>query len=91
IEINQTYAEAYCNRGLEYGRKGQSYQAIDDFNKSIELNPQSAKAYYNRAVVFCGMKEYDKAWQDIHQAQSLGFQAPAGFLQILRKDSGREK
>ena len=38
-----------------------------------------------------GLKEYDKASQDVQKAQDLGFQVPAGFLNKLREDSGREK
>jgi tetratricopeptide (TPR) repeat protein len=38
IEINQNSAEAYYNRGLTYGKKGQYDQAISDFNKAIEIS-----------------------------------------------------
>ena len=89
--MNQNHHNAYCNRGLVYGKTGRYDQAINDLEKAIEINPQSAEAHYNRAVAYCGMKEYDKSWQDVHKAESLGFQVPAGFLQILREDSGREK
>jgi hypothetical protein len=34
-------------------------------------------------------KKYDKVWEDIRKAPSLGKEVR--FLEILRKDSGREK
>ncbi len=34
-------------------------------------------------------REYDKVWEDVHKAQSLGQEVR--FLEILRKDSGRKK
>jgi len=34
--------------------------------------------------------EYDKAWQDVHKAQSLGFQVPAELLKALREVSEGE-
>ena len=78
-------------KGYAYASKGQYDQAIADFNKTNELNPQSPEAYNNRTVAYYGLKEYDKALQDVQKAQGLGFQVPAGFLNKLREDSGREK
>jgi len=35
--------------------------------------------------------EYDKSWQDVHKAQSLGAQLAPDFLEQLRKASGRKE
>jgi tetratricopeptide (TPR) repeat protein len=66
-------------------------KAIADFNKIIEINPRDANAYKNRGVAYCYKGEYDKAWDDVHKAQSLGYQAPPEFLKALREASGREE
>jgi len=50
-----------------------------------------AKAYNDRAVGYCIKGEYDKAWEDVHKVQSLGYQVYPGFLKTLREASGREK
>ena len=47
IEMNPRYYQAYYNRGIVYGNKGQYDQAISDYNKAIEINPRFAQAYYN--------------------------------------------
>jgi len=85
IEIKQTYTDAYRNRGLAHGKKVQFDQALADFDKTIELNPQSSEAYNNRAVVYYSMQEYYKAWEDVHKAQSMKFQVYPGFLVKLRQ------
>lgn len=68
---------------------------IADFSKSIELNPDnSMKAYYYylRAYTYCyNKKDYNKAWDDVHKAEELGYNVDARFLSALKKASGREK
>jgi len=82
---------AYNNRGVAYLGTGQCIKAISDFNKALEINPRYALAYGNRGVAYFFKKEYEKAWDDVHKAQDLGLQTDPGFLEVLRKASGREK
>ena len=88
IELNPRSAEAYYNRGLAYGQdKGHYDQAISDYTKAVELNPRFAEAYNNRGVACYFKGEYDKAWDDVHKAQSLGIQVHPGFLKLLSEAS----
>ena len=82
---------AYYNRGNTYYTKGDYDQAIYDYSKVIELNPNFAVAYNNRAISYYFKKEYDKVWEDVHKAQTLGYQVHPGFLESLREASGRQK
>jgi tetratricopeptide (TPR) repeat protein len=83
-------AKEYYNRGVARFEKGETDGAISDFTKAIERDPQRfAVAYAERALIYYVKKEYDKAWEDVHKAQSLGQEVR--FLEILRKDSGRKK
>lgn len=61
------------------------------FTKAIEINPRLAAAYYDRANAFYNKGEYDKVWEDIDRARSMGYQVPKKFLRSLRKVSGRER
>ncbi len=61
------------------------------FTKAIETNPRLAAAYYDRANAFYNKGEYDKVWDDIDRARSMGYQVPKKFLKSLRKVSGRER
>jgi tetratricopeptide (TPR) repeat protein len=91
LEINPRFAMAYNNRGLAYMEKGQYDNAIADFNKALQINPMLALAYGNRGRAYYFKKEYDKSWDDINKVQTLGYQIPPGFLDDLRKASGRQK
>jgi tetratricopeptide (TPR) repeat protein len=84
-------ATAYNNRGNAYIEQGNIQQAISDFNKAIEINPSYAVAYKNRGVVYYLVKEYDKAWINVHKAGRLGYVVNTEFLNALRKASGRDK
>ena len=70
-------------------QKRQYDKAILDFNKTIEIRPGHAQAYLGRLMVFYNKRDYDKAWDDVRKAQSLGLQVPASFLKDLREASGR--
>ncbi|MCX5695397.1 MAG: tetratricopeptide repeat protein [Candidatus Omnitrophica bacterium] len=83
--------EACFNRALIASNKGELDQAILDYSKVIEINPQNANAYNNRAVAFFWKQEYAKSWKDVQSAQMLGFKVHPGFIQQLKASSGKEE
>jgi tetratricopeptide (TPR) repeat protein len=89
IELNPNYTKAYNNRGVTWSKKGDYDRSISDCSKAIELNPNCTDAYNNRAVSYYFKGEYDRAWDDVGKVQSLGHQVHPGFLEALRKASGR--
>ncbi len=91
IEIEPGFLGAYVNRGIAYKEKGDFALAISDFNQAIEINPHFAEAYNNRAVAYFLRKEYDKSWQDVQRTEALGHAVYSGFLEMLKKASGRER
>jgi tetratricopeptide (TPR) repeat protein len=92
IEINPRFANAYFSRGVAFAEgKGQYDEAISDYNKAIEINPKFAKAILLRGFAHYLKAEYDKAWVDVHEVQSLGAQVPPGFLKALKEVSARQK
>ncbi len=74
---------------LKRPQKTESKSAQKTPSKAIEANPRLAAAYYDRANVFYNKGEYDKVWEDINRARSLGYRVPKRFLKSLRKVSGR--
>ena len=63
-------------------------RAISELSRVLEKNPQNARAYYERGLVYYEMGQYDRARQDIRKAQSLGYDVPAEFLRLLSEASG---
>jgi hypothetical protein len=64
---------------------------ISVFSQAIKKNPGYSGAYYNRAVAYFYKKDYQKCWQDVRTAQSLGFTFSDDFLVSLKKASNREE
>lgn len=58
----------------------------------LEINEaHEAAAYYDRVIDYYNKGEYEKVWEIVDKAQSLGYQISKKFLKVLRKASGREK
>jgi tetratricopeptide (TPR) repeat protein len=91
IEINPKYINSYVNRGTAYDSKGEYDKAIADATRAIEIEPDNPKHYSNsRAWGYYYKGDYNKAWQDVHKAESLGGSIDPDFLEKLKKASGRE-
>ena len=56
----------------------------------MEINPSDAVTYLVRGIAYYEKKDYDKAWDDVHKAQSLGLQVRPNFLEALRKASAEK-
>ncbi len=59
-------------RGNAYDDLGDSERAIKDYGRAIELRPEFAPAYLNRAVAYYRNAAYDKALADVKTCKELG-------------------
>lgn len=64
---------AYQGRGIAYYHLKKYSNAIADFNKAIELNPNSASSYYNRGLCYKSRRKNAKAEADFAKARELGY------------------
>ena len=64
-------AGAYCNRGNSKSNWGQYEDAIADYDKAIELNPEYAKAYVNRGIARLNLGFSVEAKSDLETALEL--------------------
>ena len=72
IELKPDLAEAYNNRGTAYKKKGDNDRAIKDYNKAIELKPESCRTLYiNRGEAYADKGEYDRAIADHNKGIAL--------------------
>jgi len=44
--------------------------------KPMSSNPNNDNAYVGRAIAYTVTKKYDKAWEDVHRVQDLGYPIP---------------
>ena len=52
LELNPNYADAYFNRGVAYGEKGDYDRAIADYTKVAELKPDFVEVYQSRCFIW---------------------------------------
>ena len=69
--------------------KGDIDRAISDFSKAIQLNPDNAQAYYNRAVARFNKGMYDESWEDLQRIGASDIKIDPVFLERLKKKTGR--
>ncbi len=54
----------YSNRALTFMKRKQNLKALDDLNKSLDLNPNYTKSLMRRAEVNMEIENYTAAIQD---------------------------
>ena len=67
---------AYTNRGGIFREKGKLNEALNDFNKAINLGPATYKDFSNRGVVYNDLGKYQEAANDLKKALSMGGMKP---------------
>ncbi len=55
---------AYNNRGSAHAALGNYMQAIEDYSRAIEINPEHAKSYYNRGSAYGRTGNFRQAIED---------------------------
>ena len=60
--------EIYINRGIEFARKADYNNALNNLNKAIELNSRSPEAFYNRSRVYLKLEKLKESMRDISSA-----------------------
>ncbi|WP_293052536.1 tetratricopeptide repeat protein [Paludibacter sp.] len=61
-------ARLYNSRGMAFDDWNDYDQAIADYNKAIEIDPEFSSAYYNRGNLWYNKGDYDKAIADYSKA-----------------------
>src|SRR6478735_7365965 len=64
-------ASIYSDRGVAKWRLKQTKQAVDDFNQSIQISPESASVYNNRGNALMDLGHPDEAVKDFDRAIAL--------------------
>ncbi len=74
---------AYQKRGeYYYEEKQDDEKALNDDNKSLELNPINAEAYNNRGMVYFRQGKYDLAMTDYNKALNIN---PRNYMVFINR------
>jgi len=66
-------------------------KALSDYSKAIEIDPNDRQAYLERAMCYSSLKDFDKAWADIHTVEKSGMVVDPWYINSLKKASGRDQ
>ncbi len=61
----------YVHRGLAFFAESCYEEALDDFSKTLAINPQNAKTLYLRGITYRMLKNFPAALEDLRKAISL--------------------
>jgi tetratricopeptide (TPR) repeat protein len=64
-------ASIYSDRGVAKWRLKQTKEAVDDFNQSIQISPESANVYNNRGNALMDLGHPEEAMKDFDRAITL--------------------
>ena len=64
-------AQGFNARGNRYSRNGAYEQALKDYTRAMELDPDFAEVYYNRGVSYYELGRYAEAIADFTRAIEL--------------------
>jgi len=89
-KFRPNFAKVYNNRGLVFISNGQFEEALKDFNKAIQLDPDLVEAYSNRGSSHLYNEQYDLAIADFDKVIRLNPQFAEVYsnrgLALLRKE-----
>ncbi|MDM8521322.1 tetratricopeptide repeat protein [Anaerolineales bacterium HSG6] len=80
MSLTMQYRQVHYERGLVYSGAGQYEQAIKNFSKAIDLDPECTIAFYDRGMAYKEIKEYKNAISDFEQ-----------FLVLIPKAKNKDK
>ena len=78
--IKKLEAIDWAEKGFVQFNQGKYAQAIGDFNRAVELDPQNVWAYYNRGVANTNLRQHTKAIQDYSRVLELDPTYVAAYL-----------
>lgn len=64
-------AKYYLNQGIEKTNKGNFIAALEDFDKSLELDAKKPLTYFSKAIVFHNLKRLEEAFENYSRAIEL--------------------
>lgn len=93
----ETTLEGLHKKGVSLGQNGKYKEAIECFDKMLEINPQLTEAWNNKGITYMMLREYDKALECFSKALSINPKnieaennRTAALMQLQLKSEGIE-
>jgi len=69
FELDPSDESVILNRAITHALLRKVTESLQDFNEALCLNPQSAHAYFNRANLYCSLRQFQSAERDLTQGE----------------------
>lgn len=73
LAIRPDFADALLNLGNAYKRLGEFDKALEFYDRLIAADPQYAKAYFNKGIIWYQLKQYKKAKTSLLKYTEIGY------------------
>jgi tetratricopeptide (TPR) repeat protein len=83
-EKQLVFSQIYCNQGYIYLNLNKLKEAIESFQKALELNPDYFEAYFNLGNAYFQNKKFDLAEKSYQKALKLNKKFPLLYFQLGR-------
>jgi tetratricopeptide (TPR) repeat protein len=80
LKYAPNFSGGYNERGYCYDMKGEKDLALNDYSKAIELNPNSAMTYFNKATILYNKGRKDEACSLIKMASAIGYKEADNYI-----------
>jgi tetratricopeptide (TPR) repeat protein len=84
-EFGLNSSALYFNRGVVLQKQGQLEAAVRDYTEAIDIDPSSARSYYNRAIAKMALYQSEEALKDLEIASRLGFEAADKVIRLFQE------
>lgn len=85
-ELNLIFARFYNIKGANKADEGLLDEALENFDKAVELNPNDAIALFNRATIKADLGDFEGAKEDFHRAKSIASENDEEVVPSLRNN-----
>ena len=74
MECDSTAFRSFYYEGIIYSVLKRDNDALECFNKSLEINQFQSHPYYRRAIAYYNLGQYEESMSDLNRAVDLGLQ-----------------
>ncbi|HMN48958.1 MAG TPA: hypothetical protein PKD67_07485 [Ignavibacteriaceae bacterium] len=84
-ELRIIFSRYYNIKGANKADEGKLDEALENFNKAIELNPLCAVALFNRATIKADLGDFEGAKEDFLRAKCTEYEISNEAVPTLRE------
>lgn len=88
VDLEKSHAEPYYFKGVYYANKGNSTEAVKQFDLAIQRNYNFTQAYINKGIVFYDKKQFGEAVKIFRLATTVAPTEAGPYYWLGRAEEG---